>query len=208
MELVGKAHGELMKAGDDARASGDPLERRTADDESAEHQQRYLDDVGERHGFQAAVQRIGQGKQPEREQRRLHGETRDRMHRGRAQPEDGGQVHEDVDTQPEHRHHRAHRGAVAPFQEFRHGVNAVLEEYRQQEFADDEQREAAHPFVRGDADADHIARSGHADDLLGGNVGGDQRGADGPPGQRAAGKEIVLCILLAVILLARDPLRQ
>ena len=35
------------------------------------------------------------------------------------------------------------------------------------------------------------ALAGHADEVLGGDVGGDQRDADEPPGQVAAGQEVV-----------------
>jgi len=40
------------------------------------------------------------------------------------------------------------------------------------------------------------------------NVGRDQRGADGPPGQRPAGQEIILGVLLVAGLFPGNPLRQ
>ncbi len=47
------------------------------------------------------------------------------------------------------------------------------------------------PFVTRDRDPHIKAFAGHADELLGGDVRRDQRGADGPPGERPFGKEEV-----------------
>jgi hypothetical protein len=40
--------------------------------------------------------------------------------------------------------------------------------------ADDDQGERRHPFIGSNAEPDHVARSGHSNNLLGGDVRGDQ----------------------------------
>ena len=140
--------------------------------------------------------------------RDLQVDARDRIHRERAQPQDRGEIHEHVQREPEHGHDVAHGRAVTLLEELRHRVDAVLEEHRQDPLADDDQRERRHPFIGRDRHAHHVAGAGHADDLLGGDVRGDQRRADGPPGQRARGEEIILRALLVIAFLARHPLRQ
>ena len=192
-----------------AGAAADLVERHIRDDDAAEHQQRHLHDVGERDRLQAAVQRVEQ-----REQRRAPmiaiWMSRPAMAFTASAPSHRIEVRftKMYSAEPEHRHHVAHRRAVTLLEELRHRVDAVLEEHRQEPLADDDQRERRHPFVGGDRHAHHVAGAGHADDLLGGDVRGDQRGADGPPGQRATGEEIVLRVLLVFAFLARHPLRQ
>ena len=198
---------QLGEAAGDAAAAdvaqGDP-----GDQQAAHHQQRDLDDVGQRHRLQAAVQLVGQREQAEQGERQHLVHAGDLVHRDRSQPQDRGQVHEYVQAQPEHRHQRADPRAVPFLQELRHGVDAVAQEDRQEELADDQQGRRRHPLVRRDRQADGIAGAGHADDLLGRDVGRDQRGADRPPRQRAAGEEVVGGRLLVPGLLARHPLRQ
>jgi hypothetical protein len=96
---------------------------------------------------------------------------------------------------------RAGGAVVAVLEELGHGVDADLEELGQQPEGDDDQRDGGHPLVAGDGEADGGERAaGHADEVLGGDVGGDQREADEPPGQLAAREEVVFLVLL----LARD----
>ena len=119
-----------------------------------------------------------------------------------------GQVHEDVEAEPEHGHQRPDQPAVAALQELRHRVDVVLEEDRQEELADDQKRRRRHPFVGRDRKPDRIARARHADDLLGRDVGGDERGADRPPGQILRRQEIIRRVLLVSGLLARHILGE
>ena len=93
-------------------------------------------------------------------------------------------------------------------EELRHRVDAVAEEDRQEIFADDQQGQRRHPFVGGDGEADRIARARHADDLLGRDIGRDQRGADRPPGQILRRQEIIRRVLGLAAFLARNPLGE
>src|SRR6185295_11445364 len=132
----------------------------------------------------------------------------DGMYSGSAEPQDRSQIYEHVNAEPEDRHYGTHAWAVTLLQKLRHCVDAILQEDRYEILADYDERQCRHPFVGSDAESDHVARPGHADDLLGRNVRGDERGADRPPGQRTAGEEVVLRVLLMRAFLARDPLRE
>ncbi len=46
---------QLLEAGDDARAFADVAQGQAGDQQPAQHQQRHLHDVGQRHGLQPAV---------------------------------------------------------------------------------------------------------------------------------------------------------
>jgi hypothetical protein len=186
----------------------DLVQRQEDDDQAAGDQQGHLDDVGQGHGLQAAPQLIGQGEDADDHQGGHLVDAGHRVDGDRAQPQDRGQVHEDVEDQPEHRHHVADAGSVPLLQELRHGADVVLQEDRQEELADDQQGQGRHPLIGGDGQAQGIARAAHADDLLGRDVGGDQRGADRPPGQGLAGQEVVGRVLLLAALVAGNPLGQ
>ena len=55
------------------------------------------------------------------------------------------------------------------------------------------------------AKADLESGAGHADELLGGNVGRDEGGAHRPPGERLAGEEVILGVFLVALLVAGHP---
>src|SRR3546814_19127679 len=75
-------------------------------------------------------------------------------YRDRAQPEDRREVDEDIERQPEHRHHGADRRPEPLFQELRHGVDFIFQEDRQEQFADDKQRQRRHPLIESDRKPD------------------------------------------------------
>ena len=95
------------------------------------------------------------------------------------------------------------RGAVvAVFEELGHGVDAGPEEIRQEPEGDDDQGDGRHPFVAGDGEADVTGRvAAHADELLGRDVGGDEREADQPPVEAAAGQEVILAAFSLLLLM-------
>src|SRR3546814_3693327 len=49
LEMIGHAAGEFDETADNAGIAADLAERQPGDDEPAEHQQRDLDDIGQRH---------------------------------------------------------------------------------------------------------------------------------------------------------------
>ena len=102
------------------------------DHQSAEHQHRHLHHVGQRDGLEAAVQRIGAGERRQHDEALLLRQAGHRGERGGAQPEDRGQVDEDVERQPEDRHHELDVRPVPALEELRHGVDFVLQEHRQE----------------------------------------------------------------------------
>ena len=208
VEMVRRLVDQLREARREAGAGADPVERQIGDDEPAEHEQGDLDDIGQRHRLQAAAQLVEQGEGAEHDERQILVDPRHLVDRDRAQPDDRGEVHEHVEREPEHRHQHRQRPPVTPREELRHRVDFVLQEDRQEELADDQQGRRRHPFVGGDGEPDRIARARHADDLLGRDVGGDERGADRPPGQVLRRQEIVRRVLLVPLLLAADILGE
>ena len=206
--MVRRALGQQLEAAEDPGIAADLGQRQPGHQQPAQHQQRHLHDIGQRDCLEPAVELVEQGEGSQQVQRGVLVDAGDLGHRDRTQPDDRGQVDEDVQRQPEHRHQRADGRAVTLLEELRHRVDAVVQEDRQEPFADDQQGQRGHPFVRGDRQADRVARAGHADDLFGRDVGGDQRGADRPPRQRLRRQEIIVAVLLVPRFLARDPLRQ
>jgi hypothetical protein len=57
--------GEHAEAGEHALIAADLVEREVRDDEAAEHEQGHLDDIGERHCLEAAIELIEQGEAAE-----------------------------------------------------------------------------------------------------------------------------------------------
>ncbi len=183
---------QVREAAEEAIGAADLRQGQAGDDQATHHQQGHLDDIRQGHGLEAAGDLV---EQSERTQARQHPEGIEAGHGGHrrtAQPQDRGQVDENVEDEPEHRHQVFDAGPEALLQEARHGGDAVPEEHRQEPFADDDQGDRRHPLIGSDGQADLVARSRHADDLFGGNVGGDQRGADGPPRQAVIGQEVAL----------------
>ncbi len=199
---------QLLETTGDAGVAAHRVERQRGHQQATEDQQRNLHDIGQRHRLEAAIQLVEQREHADQHQRQHLVHAGDLGHRDRAQPQDRGQVDENVQAQPEHRHQRTDPVAVPLLQELRHRVDAVAQEDRQEVLAHDQQGKRSHPFVGGDGQADRVAGAGHADDLFGRNVGGNQRRADRPPRQRAPGQEIVFGTLAVPGLLTRDPLRQ
>jgi hypothetical protein len=82
------------------------------------------------------------------------------------------------------------------------------EEDRQEEFADGQHCQRRHPFAGSNRQPDGIARTRHADDLFGRDIGRDQRGPNGPPRQAFGSVGIVRAVLFVPSLFAADELRQ
>ena len=62
----GSALGELGEAADDAGVAADLAQRDPGHHQPAEHEQRHLDDIGQRDRLQPAVELIEQGERAER----------------------------------------------------------------------------------------------------------------------------------------------
>ena len=204
---------ELLQAGKNAatvadRAQSDRAQGQGGQCKTAQNQEGYLHRIGHRHGFEPAEHLIGQRKSTEYDQR---GELMQPGHacdRERTEPQDRSQIHEHVQHQPEHRHHRTNAFAKAFLEKLRHRVDVVAQEDRQKPLGDDQQGQRRQPLVRRDRKPGRVARAGHADDLFGRDVRCDRRGADSPPRQGSAREEVVLRVFLVADLFARDPLCQ
>ena len=84
-------------------------------------------------------------------------------------------------------------GRIAVFEIFGDRVDSGLEEFGQEKQRDDDQGDGRHPFIAGHGQAGRArALAGHADEMLGRDVGRDQRKPDQRPDQAAAGQEEIL----------------
>ncbi len=206
----------------DLHLVGDEVEGEIGRNQTAAHEERHLHHVGPRHRGQTAVDRVDarhdEEHEDDREQRHVDLHAEEHAGRGgdaqnlldgqRAQPGDRREVDEDVEEEPEDREREAHAPVVALAQELGDGEDAALDHHGEQEFADDDERRGGHEFVGGHGDARGVGRAGHADELFGRNVGGDERGAHGPPRQRVAGQKIVARGFLPAVFVAREEKSQ
>jgi len=150
LEVVGVAVHQGGEAAHEARGAADLTQRDGQDDDAAQDQQGHLNDVRQGHGLQAARYLIGQGEDAEDDQHGHRIEAGDGRYRRAAQPQDRGQVDEDVEQQPEDGHQELHAGAKALLQEARHGGHAIAQKDRDEELADDKQGDRRHPLIGGD----------------------------------------------------------
>ena len=104
-----------------------------------------------------------------------------------AEPSHRGEVDEDIEEEPEDREGKAHAPVVAFAQELRDGENLAFDHHRQQELTYDDERRGGHQLIGGNGNTRRKGRARHADKLFGRDVGGDERGSHGPPGQCVAG---------------------
>ena len=212
VELVARGIHHMGEAGQNAAIGCERVEGDEGGEESAHDKQHDLDHIRPGHRGQAAVQRIGGGQDAEEEDARHEvgaiADAHDGVDRLRAEVEHRGQVHEDEQRDPEHGQNGFQGAVETLLDELRDGVQALLDEDRKQELGHEDEREGRHPFVRSDGQADGEARTRHADELLGRDVRGDERGADSPPGQCLTGEEIVVGVGLMTFFGAGDPQSQ
>ena len=96
--------------GDDASATRDLVHRDIRDHQSAKHKQHDLDDVRQRDGLESAVDRVTRGKCRQQPERVVDVEPGHRVDSQRSEPQDGGQVDEDVNAEPEQPEYRLDPG--------------------------------------------------------------------------------------------------
>ena len=81
---------------------------------------------------------------------------------------------------------------IPVFQEFGNRIYAAFQQLGKETEGYNHQRDCGQPFIPGDGHAHPVGRfAGHPHKLFRGNVGGNQGETHQPPGQTAAGKEIV-----------------
>jgi hypothetical protein len=171
-------------------------------DPAADNQGGALKQVGPRAGLQSAREDVDGGRDadnPAGDREVAQVETEQRLalevHADdlRAGVDDGGRGHADENDHGADGHDGAGEDVVAVFEKLGDRVDAALEEGGQEYERDENQRDGGHPLVTGDGHAQPVGRlAAHADELLRGDVGGDEREADQPPGQAPAGEKVVL----------------
>ena len=117
---------------------------------------------------------------------------------------DRGGRHADQDDQRGNRHDQAGKRVVAVLEKLRNRVDAAAEERGQEDKGHHDERDGGHPLVTGDRHAQPVGcLATHSHELLGRDIGGDQRESHQPPGQAAARQEVILGPVFAVRLLPR-----
>ena len=99
--------------------------------------------------------------------------------------------HADQDNERGNCHHRSCDHPVAILKEFRDRVDATPQQFRQKNKGDHHEGNGCHPLIRGNGHPKPVGGlTRHADKLLGGNIGGNQREAHQPPRQPASSQEV------------------
>ena len=183
--------GPCAAVGHDRRRRVGSLEREIDGDQPSADQEDDLDDVRPDDGLQPSVDRIEAREQKQSHDAPHHRDTEHLFHGQGSEPCHGGQIDEEVEEQEEDGEGDADAVAVTFVKQLRHGIDPLLDHDRQQVFRHENQRGGRDPFVGGDTYSYPESRSRHADKLLGRDIGGDQRCADGPPRKRPPRQEIV-----------------
>ena len=103
-----------------ARISTDHIKRDIEDRKAAKDQDHNLNNVGQRNRFQAAIDRVEHCENGEASHSRNDRDARYGCDGEPAQPENGCEVHESVERDPEHRHDRFDLSPETCFEELRH----------------------------------------------------------------------------------------
>ena len=199
--MIGRQHHMqfFTAGGEKLLQSSHLVEADDGDDGAADEQRRTLQQVRPDHGFEAAVNGVRPGQNANRPDAYVKIDTENGLQADGAGVQHRSQRHADVGHEHVHRHEGARRCTVPVFEELGHGVNAQLQINRQQIQTDHYQGYGGDPFVAGDGQTRRSeAGAGHADEMLRGNIGRDERKTDQPPGEVAAGQEVVFgCVFLA-----------
>ena len=163
-----------------------------------------LDQVGPDDRLQAPVDRVATGQKADQPDAQERVDPEDGLEREGSRIEHRRQRHEDVRRHDEARHQGAGADIVAEFQVLGDRVDARLQEAGQEEESDQHEGDGGHPFVAGDGEAEVVSLARHADEVLGRDVGRDQRETDQPPRQVAPGQEVVACVVLSAGGVQRD----
>ena len=116
-----------------------------------------------------------------------------------ARVDDRRRGHAHEDDHRAHGHDRPRERVEPVLEELGHRVDAAAQERRQEHERHDHEGDRGHPLVARDGDAEPVGRlAAHPDELLGGDVGGDQREPDEPPREPAPRQEVVARAVLAV----------
>ena len=91
-----------------------------------------------------------------------------------AKPSHRGKVDEDVEEEPEDGECKTHTIVITFAKELRNGEDTLLEHDGQEELANHNKSYGCHDLVSSNGDAVGKASSGHADELLGRDVGGNE----------------------------------
>ena len=186
MELIAGHIHHVCETDQNTARGRERVEGDEGGEESADDQEHDLHHIRPSYRRQTAIEGIGgsehaQEEDPRHEQGAV-ADADDGIDGLRAQVEHRSQVHEDEQRDPEHGQDGFQGAVKSLLDELRDGVQALLDEDRKQEFGHKDERECRHPFVRRDGQPDGEARPRHADKLLRGDVRGDERCSDRPPG--------------------------
>ena len=178
---------EVAETRPDAVASTDGLQCEPSRYETAAHEEDDLHDVRPGHRGQTAVDGVDTCDEKEQQDDdHTHGDggaadgdahtlqTEDLLDGQGTQPGYGRQVDEDVEEQPEDGEGKTYAVVVALTQELRDGEDLPFQHGREEELADDDEGHGSHELVGGGGDTVSIARTAHADELFGADVGCDE----------------------------------
>ena len=131
-------------------------------------------------------------------------ETENLLNGQSTEPGYGCEVHKDIEEQPQDGEGQTYAVVIALAEELRDGEDLTIEHHGEQELTDDHECDGGHHLIgcNGDTVAETCSR--HTDELFCRNIGGNQRGSDGPPGQRVSSQEVVIGTLFLAVLVAAE----
>ena len=151
--------------------------------QTAHDEHKYLNHIGIANYFHTA-QRDDDGKNAQTNDNRMELIGPHEVRQGEGTEEQNRcQVNEDVEKQPENGHNQTDGFVVTLAQKLRHREDAVLEVDRNKPDRHNNEGNGSQPFINRNGHTHRKPTSRHTDELLGRNVGSNQRGADGPPSQ-------------------------
>ena len=159
--------------------------------QSSAYKEYHLDNIGQRHRLQSAINGIDSGKSRQSDNAPNHRDTHHLFDRQCTEVKDGSQVDKDENSQPENSHDSLDPFIEAFLQKLGHGKYLLFEEYRNKVFGNDNQSQRRNPFVSSHCQPDCITGTGHTDKLLRRNIRSNNRSTDCPPGQSAPRQEII-----------------
>ena len=161
------------------------------EDQTSPHQHHALDRIGPHHGLEPTLGRV-EGHQgdddPEHDGKTEAGQ----LGQDQASPvQNRDQEDEDVRHQRRPTVDVSAEGTVSSRQQLRHRRDPILEIQRDEEEHEERVLREDEPLPIGDAHAGLVGDPHGPHDLLAGDAGGDEGGADDPPGQLPRGEKVV-----------------
>jgi hypothetical protein len=186
-------HAEVLRRhrGAQAAETADFREANERQNDRASQQHERLHQLRIDHSGQAADDRVNACRNDQCDRRRQRIPADHTLQHDRRRIQMHGNLREDVREDRDAGEVHAARAVEAPLQELGHREHVRAQVERHEDPAEDQQDQTRQPFEVTDREARSRPRAREADEMLGGNIRDEQRGADGEPADVASREEVV-----------------